>query len=115
MMYFIQSVNTWKPANAKRRQLLDFIHQYENCIIADQLSLDALIEEIRHKVDELNKEYPRTKTLVVRHHNAFASCFPKGRAADGQYVFTFNIHKVKRTFKFAEPAPAQALMEGGHK
>jgi hypothetical protein len=113
MMYFIQSINTWKPANEKCRQSLDFIHQYEDCIIADQLSLDALIEEIRHKVGELNVQYPRTKPLVVRHNGYFVSCSPEDRGAEGQYVFSFFIHRVKRTFKFAEPAPAQALKEGG--
>ena len=64
MMYYIERPNTWAPANRKCAEVQEYVDKFKNCLIADDLSLDALIEEIRRKVEELNAAYPRTKKLV---------------------------------------------------
>jgi len=112
MMYYIERPNTYRAANRKCAALLEFIEQFKNCLIADEVSRDALIVEIRHKVEELNEAYPRTKKLVVNYDfGNYVSCYPEGRGCDYEYVFIANIHPVKRTYRFAENA--FALEEGG--
>lgn len=113
MMYYIEKPNTWSPANKKCKELQEFVGQFKNCLIADDLSLDALVEEIRHKVEELNQAYPRTKCLAFSRENLYIACFPEHVSADYQYVFTFHINPVRRIYKFAEKVNTSLLTEGG--
>lgn len=110
MMYYIDHPSTWRPANKKCEQLLDYVNQFRNCLVADDLSRDALVEEIRHKVEELNQAHPRTKRLMVAYRNNFLACAPEGSGAD--YVFSLHMLPVRRTYRFSEPAAA-AIQEGG--
>lgn len=104
MMYYIEMPKTWRAANRKCGDVLEFIKQFEHCLIASDLSLEALIFEIRHKVDELNKAYPRTKKLVVTGgaEDRRIYCFPEGRGAEYEYVFIIDANPVRRTYQFAE-------------
>ncbi len=116
MMYFIQRINTWSPVNQKCKLLQDFVKQFENTLIADDISRDALVEDIRRKVEELNQAYPRTKPLVVDFdicHRDYVSCQPEHNRIEDQYAFTFHIHPVRRTYRFSEKAAASLLKEGG--
>lgn len=116
MMYFIQRINTWRPANQKCKQVQAFVDQFRNCLIPDEISRDALVEDIRRKVEELNQAYPRTKPLVVNFdicHRDYVSCQPELRKIEDEYVFTFHIHPVRRTYRFSEKAAASLLKEGG--
>ena len=115
MMYFIQRINTWSPANQKCKLLQDFVKQFENTLIADDISRDALVEDIRRKVEELNQAYPRTKKLVVNHHDNYVSCQPEFRKIEDEYVFTFHFLPVRRTYRFSEKTAASLLKEGGDK
>ena len=121
MMYFIQRINTWwSPANQKCKLLQDFVKQFENTLIADEISRDALVEDIRRKVEELNQAYPRTKPLVVDFdicHRDYVSCQPELRKIEDLYDFTFTFHipPVRRTYRFSEKAAASLLKEGGDK
>lgn len=110
MMYYIDHPATWRAANKKCEQLLDYVNQFRNCLVADDLSRDALVEEIRHKVEELNQAHPRTKRLKVAYRNNFLACAPEGSGAD--YVFSMHMLPVRRTYRFSEPATA-AIQEGG--
>ena len=107
MNYYIERPNTWKAANRKCAEIQEFVNQFKNCLIYDEKSRDALIKEIRDKVEELNNAYPRTKRLVVDCGSDRISCYPKGRGCDYEYVFTIDIHPVKRTYGSTE--------EGGDK
>lgn len=111
MMYYIEKPQTYSPVNRKCREVLEFIEKFENCLITDDISLDALIEEIRHKLDELNEAYPRTKRLVIRGDKRRLDCCPEGRECNCEYVFLMNFHPVRRTYRFAEQAAV--LKEGG--
>lgn len=114
-MYYIDRPSIWSPANKKCKQLQDFVGQYKNTLIADEISRDALLEEIRAKVEELNQAYPRTKPLVVTDHDNHIACFPKNRTIADEYVFTFRTEPVRRTYRFSEKATASLLKEGGDK
>ena len=114
-MYFISKVSTWSPANRKCKELQEYIDQYNNCLIADECSLDALTEEIRRKVEELNQAYPRTKRLQLTLHNLYVSCGSGESLCESNYVFAFHVHPVHRTYRFSEQVPAPALTEGGER
>ena len=103
MMYYIERPNTWSPANQKCKQVQDFVDQFRNCLIPDEISRDALVEDIRHKVDELNQAYPRTKKLIVDYDYSdnYVSCYPEGQRYDN-YTFTMRILPVRRTYRFTE-------------
>lgn len=113
MMYYIEKPNTWRAANKKCAEIQEFVDKFKNCLIADELSRDALVVEIREKVAELNHDYPRTKKLVVNYDfDGYVSCFPEGRGADYEYVFTIRILPVRRTYQFAQQV---AVLEKGGK
>jgi len=113
MMYYIVIPNTWKAANRKCAELHEYVLQFRYCLIADDLSRDALIEELRHKVKELNEAYPRTRRLKINFNfDNFISCLPEDQHVD-EYVFTINLHPVNRTYQFAEKA--NILKEAGEK
>lgn len=101
MMYYIDMPQTYKPANRKCAEIQEYIERFNHCLIASDLSRDALIEEIRHKVDELNKAYPRTKKLVVN-GISHIMCYPEGKACEYQYVFLFDFKQVMSTYQFSE-------------
>ncbi len=105
MRYYIERPATWSPANQKCKQLQEFVDQFRNCLIADEPSRDALVEEIRHRVELLNEKYPRTKKLVVDFSTRgnYVSCFPEGQHYDN-YVFTIRLQPVRRTYRYSEQA-----------
>ena len=106
MRYYIERPATWSPANQKCKQLQEFVDQFRNCLIADEPSRDALVEEIRHRVELLNEKYPRTKKLVVSYRHNYVSCYPESPAGQlgEQHVFTMHIHPVRRTYRYSEQA-----------
>lgn len=109
MMYYIEKPQTWSPANKKCAEIQKFVAQYENCLVADDGSRDALIKEIRHKVEELNAAYPCTKKLKVNFSftSDYISCVPEERKIFDEFVFAFHFYPVKRTY--------DVVKEGGKK
>lgn len=111
MMYYIDRPATWKAANRKWAEVHDYINRFRECLVADELARDAMIAEIRRKVDELNGAYPRTKKLKVAFDfSNWLSCSPVDSQVD-EYVFTIRFLPVRKTYRFAENTAA--LEEGG--
>lgn len=103
MMYYIDRPSTWRAANRKCAEVQEFVNQFKNCLVANELSRDAMIQDIRHKVEELNEAYPRTKKLAVDFgFSNQLSCFPEQRNADDQYIFIIMFLPVHTTYEFAE-------------
>ena len=98
-MYYIDKVSVWSPANKKCIEVQGFAKGFQQTLIPDDAAADALVEELRKKVEELNVAHPRTKRLVVRQAGNFVSCTNEDRKLDDQYVFTFHIEKVRQTYK----------------
>lgn len=113
MMYYIERPYTWRAANRKCEELLEFVNEFQNCLIADELSRDVLIEEIRKKVKELDAAYPRTKKLKVwvERNNESCFCCPAERTSDSDTIFSMAFHPVRKTYRFAEKS--NVLKEGG--
>lgn len=99
MMYYIDKVNTWSPANLKCKEVQGFAKEFRQTLIPDETAAKELVEEIRQKVEELNAAYPRTKRLTVKKEGNFVACVNEERRLDDQYVFTFHIEAVRRTYK----------------
>lgn len=96
MNYFISDITTYRPANKKCAEIVDFVEKYKNSLIYDKVSRDEFVAEIRRKVEILNNAYPRTKRLVVCDGGyEQVSCYPENRGADYEYVFTIRILHVK--------------------
>ena len=96
MKYYIDKVSTWSPANRKCQEVQSFVVEYRQTLIPDDDAVEAMMKEIREKVEELNDRYPRTKRLMVRKDGEFVFCISEERKLDEQYVFTFYIRKVKQ-------------------
>lgn len=113
MMYYIERPNTWRASNRKCAEIQEFVGKFQNCLIADELSRDALIQELCNKVKELNDAYPRTKKLVVKMGitNDYVSCYPDPRGSDSDSVFTISFMPVRRLYRFTENFAV--LKEGG--
>jgi hypothetical protein len=102
MMYYIDKVNTWSPANRKCLEVQSFAKEYRQTLIPNEAAAEELVKEIRQKVEELNETYPRTKRLKVSKEGNFVACYNDERKVDDQYVFTFHIEKVRQTYKTLE-------------
>lgn len=102
MMYYIDKVNTWSPANRKCLEVQSYVKEFRQTLIHGDEVVEAIMKDIRAKVDELNEAYPRTKRLVVRKDSNFVSCKNEESRVDDQYVFTFHIEKVRKTYKTLE-------------
>lgn len=99
MMYYIDKVNTWSPANRKWKEVQSFALEFGQTLIPDEVAAKELVEELHKKVEELNEAYPRTKRLRVRQMSNFVSCDNEEPRIDDQRVFTFHIMEVKRTYE----------------
>lgn len=99
MMYYIDKVNTWSPANLKCKEVQRYVNEFQQTLIPDEEASNELVKEIRQKVKQLNAEFPRTKRLTVNKNGNFVACFNEERKLDDQYVFTFLINAVRRTYK----------------
>lgn len=102
MKYYIDKVSTWSPANRKCQEVQSFVVEFRQTLIPDDDAVEAMMKEIREKVEELNDRYPRTKRLMVRKDGEFVFCISEERKLDEQYVFTFYIRKVNQIYKTLE-------------
>lgn len=101
-MYYIDKVNTWSPANRKWKEVQAFVTEFRQTLIPDDDAAKALVEEIRQKVEELNKDYPRTQRIKVIQRGNFVCCDNEECKVDDKHVFTFHIEKVRQTYKTLE-------------
>ena len=112
MMYYIE-----KPQLSRKSKLNNEVHRYitkfKNILIRDELSLDALVEEIRKKVEELNESRPLGQRLIVT--NTFKSmiiCCKEGKIyRTFDYVFVIKLLPIITTYRFAEKS--NVLEKGG--
>lgn len=63
MMYFVQHLQTYAPKNRAWRELVEFVKKYEDIIVKNDVSLDALKDEIRIEIEKLNADHPKLKSI----------------------------------------------------
>ena len=115
--YITHSLITYSPKNVKQSEMQDIAKRYENIIIYDQLSLDALKMEIRSEMETLDKKYPRTKAMrfYCREYNSRSMrievAVPGANSDLDNDVFFLKIDKVKSLYRFSENCLNQDLQE----
>lgn len=69
MQYFIDNITTYRPINQKWIELQAYVCQFEQRLIANELSLDALKFDIKHQVKFLNEKFPRTLPIRLESYS----------------------------------------------
>lgn len=106
-MYYIDKVNTWRAANRKCLEVQSFVTEFRHTLIPDDTAAEALVKEIREKVEELNERYPRTKSLMVKKYSNWIGIVTEERKFEDGYVASFTIEKVRQTYK-----PLELMVDG---
>ena len=70
MRYFIEYIGTYSNVNEKGMVLQEFVQQFENFLIPNELSLDALKSELKAAIETMNAKYPRTMPVYLTHAGA---------------------------------------------
>lgn len=65
MSYFIEYIRTYANVNKKGMKLQEFVQQFEDFLIPDELSLDALKSALEMTVDLMNAKYPRSMPVYL--------------------------------------------------
>lgn len=118
MMFFIHYLKTYSTTNKKGRELNEFMSKFADTLISDELSLDALKQEVQKKVAELNSKYPKVQEFVFS--DRFGQWSVKPDNGIDSYIFILTFSKVRSTYKFMEAVgiPQQLTFvnkEGGAK
>lgn len=102
--YFIDYIKTYSNTNNKGRELQQFIDQFKQMLVKDDMSMDALKADIENEIDRLNKAYPRTQPLVLNVHqstgNGQWTAWVDGNS--DKIVFLLSWVTVLGTYEFAE-------------
>lgn len=102
--YFIDYIKTYSNTNNKGRELQQYIGQFKQRLVKDDLSMDALKADIENEIERLNKAYPRTQPLVLNVHqstdNGQWTAWVDGNS--DKIVFLLSWETVLGTYEFAE-------------
>lgn len=102
--YFIDHIKTYSNTNNKGRELQQFIDQFKQMLVKDDMSMDALKADIEKEIERLNKAYPRTQPLVLNVHqstgNGQWTAWVDGNS--DKIVFLLSWETVLGTYEFAE-------------
>lgn len=102
--YFIDNIKTYSNTNNKGRVLQQYIGQFKQRLVKDDLSMDALKADIENEIERLNKAYPRTQPLVLNVHqstdNGQWTAWVDGNS--DKIVFLLSWETVLGTYEFAE-------------
>ena len=102
--YFIDYIKTYSNTNNKGRELQQFIDQFKQMLVKDDMSMDALKADIENEIERLNKAYPRTQPLVLNVHqstdNGQWTAWVDGNS--DKIVFLLSWETALGTYEFAE-------------
>ncbi len=111
--YFIDHIKTYSNTNNKGRELQQYIGQFVQRLVKDDVSMDALKAEIIQEIERLNKAYARTQTLVLNVHKS-GSTGQWTAWVDGnsdKIVFLLSWEKVLGTYEFSEKKEENKLLD----
>ena len=116
MMFFVSKISTWSSVNNKGREVQIWLDSFAHHLLPNELSKDALIENIRVKLQDFDRQFPRTTPLVMSKvcidakTPIYITIYPKDHS--DKYVSSFYIHKVVGEYRFNE-AIYPKLEKGG--
>lgn len=106
MSFFVQHLNTYAPKNRAWMKLTDCVGKYQYVLIRDEISRDALIEEIRLKIEEINVQHPKLKPIHFSAGNIGGDSFRIDATVDKMgcpdMVFIMDIVRVRSVYQFSE-------------
>lgn len=117
MMYFVQHLQTYAAKNHACQELRDYVEHYENVLVKDEISLDAIKEELRLKVNQINAAHPKLKPIRFSSGNIGDGIFRMDASTDKMgcpdTIFIMDICKVRSIYQFSENNTLQ-LKGGDH-
>ena len=104
MPYFIDYIKTYASTNNKGRELQQYIVQFEQRLVTDELSMDALKEEVKQEIERLNKAYPRTQPLELNiwTGKGYGQWTAWVKDNSDKIVFVLSWKSVLGTYRFSE-------------
>lgn len=106
MSFFVQYLNTYAAKNRACKKVIDYVEKYKYVLIRDECSRDALVEELRAKVTQINAEHPKLKPIRFSAGNMGGGSFRIDASIDKMgcpdMVFTMNIVNVRSIYQFSE-------------
>lgn len=108
MMFFVYHLQTYSPKNRAWKKVIDYVEQYKDVLIKDELSLDALKHELCDVVNRINADHPKLKRIqysagpLDRNTTRIKARVISGGCPDT--VFFLDICKVRSVYQFSEQA-----------
>lgn len=106
MMYFVQHLQTYAPKNRAWKKVCDYVETFKEVLIKDNMALNALKEELRLKVEQVNAEHPKLKPIRFSSGNLNGSTFRIDTSIDRMgcpdTVFFMDICKVRSVYQYSE-------------
>lgn len=104
MQYFIDHITTYSSVNQKGYELQQYVCQFEQRLIANDCSLDALKCDIEHQIKYLNEKYPRSRPICLESYSSGSygqwSVYVAGNT--DKVVCVIHYKKVLGCYKFSE-------------
>lgn len=114
MQYFIDTITTYRSVNQKGHELQQYVCQFEQRLIADELSLDAMKCDIEHQIKFLNEKYPRSHPICLESYSNGShgqwSVYVKGNT--DKVVCIIHYKNVLGYYKFSEKNTEMEKMIG---
>lgn len=115
MMFFVQHLQTYAPKNRAWRELVEFVKKYEDIIVKDEISLDALKDEIRIKIEQLNADHPKLKPIRFSGGHIDGGTIrldsSVNQMGNHDSIFIMDICKVRSIYQYSEPVHSSNLVE----
>lgn len=106
MMYFVQHLQTYAPKNRAWRELVELIKKYECILIPNEISVDALKEEVRIEIERLNMDSPKLKPIRYSFGHIGGGIIRLDASVDRMgcpdMIFILDICKVRSVYQFSE-------------
>lgn len=106
MRFFVRYLNTYAPKNRAWKKITDYVTKFERALIPDDISRDALVEELRLKTEEINAQHPKLKPIRFSAENLNNTVFRVSASVDKcgcpDTVFALDIVKIRSIYQYSE-------------
>lgn len=102
--YFIDYITNYSAFNKKGKELQDYIRQFNQRFVPDDLSMDAFKADVENEIASLNEKYPHTIPMELDHYNkgVYGAWMVRVKGYNDKVVFILSWKKVLGTCQFNE-------------
>lgn len=113
--YFIHSVNYGQVTNKKIEKLHQLVKCLEDSIASGPVPVQRLVDYLKVKCADLDKEYPRSKKPLVvwPYHNNRIVIASGTEGHSANWAVSFSVTPVKQVLMFAFDGGLVVKQEGG--